>query len=117
MRFKLDENIPGDAVSLLREAGHDAVSVLDQELGGAPDDRIAAVCRSEDRALVTLDVDFANIRAYPPSEAPGIIVIRLAHQKRVHGLRAFQFLVDFLRSNAPQRTLWIVEETRVRIRK
>lgn len=116
MRFKLDENLPLDAVLLLREAGHDAVSVLEQDLGGEPDDQIAAVCREERRALVTLDLDFANIRAYPPREGAGIIVIRLAHQDRSSVLQSFRFLLGFLRSNEPQQCLWIVEETRVRIR-
>jgi len=116
MQFKLDENLPHDAVLLLRDGCHDAVSVLEQDLGGEPDDQIAAVCRAEHRALVTLDVDFANIRAYPPHETAGIIVIRLAHQDRSHVLQAFRFLLDFLRSNEPQRSLWIVEEARVRIR-
>lgn len=35
MRFKLDENLPIELVEAFREAGHDAVTVLDQDLGGA----------------------------------------------------------------------------------
>ena len=37
MRFKLDENLPVEFASLLRRSGHDAVTVLDQGLGGARD--------------------------------------------------------------------------------
>lgn len=95
MRFKLEENLPQDAPLLLREAGHDATSVLEQDLGGEPDDRIAAVCRDEQRALITLDLDFTNIRAYPPNEAAGIIVLRLTQQDRAHALRAFRFYLNF----------------------
>lgn len=31
MRFKTDENIPTEAVDLLRAAGHDVVTVFDQD--------------------------------------------------------------------------------------
>ena len=35
MRFKLDENLPVELANVFREAGHDAVTVLDQNLMGA----------------------------------------------------------------------------------
>ena|SRR5712671_2408339 len=54
MNFKVDENLPLEFVDLLREAGHDAVSVLDQQLGGADDPTVAARCRQEQRVVITL---------------------------------------------------------------
>jgi len=56
---------------LLREAGHDAATVIEQHLGGQHDPDIAAVCRKEARAVVTLDTDFADIRTYPPEQYAG----------------------------------------------
>lgn len=76
MEFKVDENLPSEACDLLRNVGHDAVSVLDQHLGGRPDADIASVCKTESKILVTLDTDFGNILAYPPADFAGIIVIR-----------------------------------------
>jgi hypothetical protein len=35
MKFKVDENLPVEAAVLLREAGHDAATVHDQNLRGA----------------------------------------------------------------------------------
>lgn len=43
MNFKTDENMPVAACDLLRSFGHDAVSVLDQDLGGHCDQNIAHV--------------------------------------------------------------------------
>ncbi len=80
LRFKLDENLPVEAAEALRLAGHDTLTVLDQSMGGALDGPLAQVCRTERRALVTLDLDFSNIQTYPPSDQPGIIVLRLTHQ-------------------------------------
>ena len=62
--FKTDENLPIDAATPLRQAGLDVATVLDERLGGHADADILRVCRSEGRALITLDVDFANIDAY-----------------------------------------------------
>jgi predicted nuclease of predicted toxin-antitoxin system len=60
MQFKTDENIPGEAVDLLRAAGHDVLSVFDESLSGWAASRIASVCQREDRTLITLDTDFAD---------------------------------------------------------
>jgi predicted nuclease of predicted toxin-antitoxin system len=53
MRFKVDENLPPEASTFLVEQGHDAVTVWGQQLKGATDPRLAEVCRSEQRVLVT----------------------------------------------------------------
>lgn len=80
LRLKVDENLPVDLVDMLRDAGMDACHVLEQQLGGQQDRRIAEVCRAEGRALVTLDLDFADIRKFPPEQHPGILVLRLRRQ-------------------------------------
>ena len=53
----------GRSVLALFEAdGHETSSVHLQRLDRAPDERVFSVCLSEERALVTLDLDFANPR-------------------------------------------------------
>ncbi len=76
MRFKVDENLPAEIVQLLRNNGHDADSIMEEGLTGAQYPRIANETKSTQRAIVTLDRGFGNIRAYPPTEYPGIIVLR-----------------------------------------
>ena len=65
-RLKFDENIARDAVDLARSRGFDVATVADEQLTGQPDAVIAGVCMREGRVLVTLDLDFADVRAYPP---------------------------------------------------
>ena len=36
MRFKTDENLPQESIDLLTQAKHDAVTVVDQQMGGGP---------------------------------------------------------------------------------
>ena len=61
---------------------------------GAPDSDLLARCIHEGRLLVTLDMDFANLRRYPPRTHPGIIVIRL---KRQSVRRVAHAMTQFLR--------------------
>ena len=42
--------------------------VLDNLAAGRPDNDIASVCKREGRALITLDLDFGDIRRYPPAD-------------------------------------------------
>jgi len=79
-RFKTDENLPETAATLLRAAGHDVTTALEEGLGGVADPRVAAACRTERRALLTLDRGLGDIRAYPPAEYDGIVVLRLRVQ-------------------------------------
>jgi predicted nuclease of predicted toxin-antitoxin system len=76
MRFKIDEHLPVEITELLDQHQHDAVTVADESMSGAVDPDVAHVCQKEARALITLDLDFSDIRAYPPEEYQGIIVFR-----------------------------------------
>lgn len=116
MKFKVDENMPAEVAGLLVHAGHDALTVPDQQLGGKPDPDLATVCRQENRAIVTLDLDFSDIRAYPPADYAGIIVLRLARLDKHRVLSAVQRLLPLLEQEPLTARLWIVDETTVRIR-
>lgn len=117
VRCKVDENVPVEAAALLRAAGHDCQTVYDEALGGAPDPRVIERCRTEGRALLTLDLDFADIRTYPPADYPGIIVLRPAEPDRERVLRLVVRTLPVLRQEPVAQRLWIVEEDRVRIRR
>lgn len=116
LRFKLDENLPGDAKALFEQAGHEAHTVLDESLGGAGDPLVSSAACVEERILVTLDLDFADIRAYPPAEHPGIWVLRPPNQAVASILNAISGALNLAKSEPPQHRLWIVELNRVRIR-
>jgi predicted nuclease of predicted toxin-antitoxin system len=116
VRFKLDDNLPAGAAALLGEAGHDATTVLDQNMGGESDPAIAAVCRREGQALVTLDTDFADIRTYPPAEYDELLVLRLRRQDAPHVLAVLRRILPLLDKEPLRGRLWIVGEERVRTR-
>jgi predicted nuclease of predicted toxin-antitoxin system len=115
MRLKIDENLPIEIATLLRDAGHEADTVIDEAMGGAIDESLIARCRDEDRVIVTLDLDFANTRAYPPEHYAGLVVLRLASQRKPHVIAVFAQVLPLLAAESPRRHLWIVTESGVRI--
>lgn len=116
MRFKIDENLPQEVAQLLCERGHEADSVFDESLSGAKDAAVFEVCQQQGRVLMTLDLDFANIQAYPPAAAAGIVVLRLVRQDKPWVLEVVDRLIPLFGKNPVSQELWIVEEDRVRIR-
>lgn len=116
MKFKLDENIPDLARETLLAHGQDVHTVAQEGLAGAPDSSVLQACIAEGRILITLDLDFSDIRAYPPGSYPGIWVLRPPRQT----FSAIEALVQAgMRLSSVERVqgqLWIIDEKRVRIR-
>jgi len=116
MRAKLDEKLPVEAAELLRTAGWECDSVYDEGLAGADDPDVAAACQAGARVLFTLDLDFADIRAYPPSEYVGIVVLRPTEPSRRQVLQLVSRVLPVLSAEWTEHRLWIVEPARVRVR-
>ena len=116
MKFKIDENLPVDVRKLLQQAQHEAATIADEGLSGAQDREILRVWKEEQRSLVTLDMDFANVTAYPPQECAGLVVLRLRRQDTRSVLDALQRALPLMEEDRLKQRLWIVEEDRVRIR-
>lgn len=115
MRFKLDENLGTTAADVFRSAAHDVHTVRDQGLSQATDRAVIGACQSEQRCLVTLDLDFANPLLFHPAEYAGIAVLRLpprsSHQDIID---ACQTLVVGLKQADIKGKLWIVQRARIR---
>ena len=115
MRLKLDENIDARLALVLRGAGHDAMTVREQGLHGTDDVHLYQLCISENRALVTLDLDFSNVLRYPPEGTPGIMVLRGPDDLFSTVSILIETLNQALRQDDPLNRLWIIEPGRVRI--
>ena len=79
MRICADENIPDDAIALLRTAGHDVLSVSEYR-PGLTDADVLQLAYQESRILITFDKkDFGELiflrGATPP---PALILFRIA---------------------------------------
>ncbi len=115
MKFKLDENLGAFAASLFRQAGHDVATVFEQNLTSASDRKLIDVCCSEDRCLVTLDLDFSNPLVFRPSAYAGIAVLRLPPKTETNDLRdAVRTLLGGLIQKEIKGRLWVVQRRTIR---
>jgi predicted nuclease of predicted toxin-antitoxin system len=115
MKAKLDENLDSRLVEPLRKAGHDATSVVEQELSGIDDEPLLNLCKTEGRILVTLDLDFGNVLRYPSEDSLGLIVLRGPNQLLSTTQLLVGTLIEALSKESPTGKLWIVEPGRLRI--
>ncbi len=115
MKLKLDENLNERGIALLSAGGHDVSTVVLQSMQAATDPQLIEACRKEERALVTLDLDFANPIQFRPSQYPGIAVLRLPKRASANELLAVvRTLVEGLKHSSMAGKLWIVETGRIR---
>ncbi len=117
MNVKLDENLPNSLVKIFAQHGHHAATVAEEGLAGTKDEPLFEQVKTEGRLFVTLDLDFSDIRAFPPNTHPGIIVIRPSSK----GAQALRLIVRRLLQQIELETLryalTIVDEIRVRSRR
>lgn len=116
MHFKFDENADPRWRIPLEAVGNTVSTVTEEKLQGEADVTIAAVCRSLDMCLLTLDVDFAQTASYPPEDYAGIIVLRHPKPTLKGMLLLVHQIARMMQSESPRGKLWIVEPGRIRIR-
>ena len=116
---KLDENVPEAVRDRFRRSGFDTATAQEQGLAGRPDEVLWEVCAEERRMLVTLDLDFADLRARPRTGDAGVVVLRPRHQT-VHAVAsAIELVIGRLcrDQRSVDNELWIASEHAVRVRR
>jgi predicted nuclease of predicted toxin-antitoxin system len=114
-KFKLDENLGRRVQQIFQDRRFDADTVRDEKLQGAKDPRVLQAATAEDRILVTMDQDFANVLIFPPEETAGIAVIRPPGRATPALLeKLISGLLDAIEKKLIKGRLWIVEPGRIR---
>lgn len=118
MRFLIDADLPRSASDVVRRHGHEAVDVRDVGPSIAQDPQIAHYAQIQRLCLITGDYGFADIRAYPPEQYAGIVVLNLPRTATAAYIN--RLLDSFLEQEAVlaqlSGKLAIVEPGRIRLR-
>jgi len=110
MLLKLDENLGRSHVQLLRNAGYEADRVHDEGMSGWTDPRIWARVCDEGRFFITLDLDFADIRAFKPGSHPGILLLRTQSRSSAGVLHVLKRVLDERRLDSLLGCLAVADE-------
>lgn len=116
MKLKLDENLSRHLKPVLLELGHDVLTAADENLLSHPDTEIAQAAKDEQRMLMTLDVEFADLRKYPPGSHPGVILFR---PLSLSPISVNAFITDFVRRTDLDKLVAcvaVVDPVHVRVR-
>lgn len=115
MRIKVDEDLPIQVADLLRSAGHDACTVVEQGLVGAADDGLWKLIQQEQMCLITADKGFANARAFPPGTHCGVVLMRLRRESRGGYVKLTESLVAAGTLGSAAGTIIVVTPDTIRI--
>jgi predicted nuclease of predicted toxin-antitoxin system len=116
MKLKLDENLSRHLAEPLTTFGHDVATAAAEGLLSLPDTEVAAAAKRENRMLLTLDLEFGDLRKYPPGSHPGVVLFR---PRSFGPLAVNRFVEGFVRTTdlgTLTGCVVVVEPSRVRVR-
>ena len=85
-------------------------------LSGADDPVVRDVAVQQERILVTLDADFANVLRFPPSGTPGVVRFRIHPATEEAIDAALRLAIPRLAQMSLAGKLVVIDERRIRIR-
>lgn len=117
MKFLLGACVPRRYLRLLREWGYSAELATAELSPDAPDLAVLALAQQQDAILLTVDLDFADIRAYPPADYQGILVMRYTATDEAQMDTSLQTVLRDLTREELRGVLVIVTPTHYRVQR
>lgn len=114
---KSDENLSITHAEFLRNEGYDCDRVTDEGLSGEDDEVVWQQVCTEGRFFITLDLDFSDVRRFPPGTHPGILLLRSRCGSRQAVLDVLQRVVRVYPLATLQGCLVVADDIQIRIRR
>ncbi len=117
MKCLADVGLAMSTVQALRDHGHEAVHLREENLERLPDPAIMEKARREGRIVLTFDLDFGDLLALGAETLPSVILLRLQNQTPLAvNPRVLQVLSE-CHEALEAGAIVTVEETRYRLRR
>jgi predicted nuclease of predicted toxin-antitoxin system len=116
MRFLADMGVDVRLVRWLRDQGHDATHLRDEGLHRLPNGEIFEKAVSEQRVILTFDLDFGEIAALSRGRPVRVILFRLHNTRTPHVIARLASVLQASAAALEQGAVILVEESRHRIR-
>ena len=116
MKFLLDENISPLLIAEIKSRYPGSLDIHDIGYGGKSDHEIYEFLSFHEYALITFNLDFSDIRKFPPELVEGIIVLRFKN-KRIQEITTdtLTFLEELIKLDH-QHALIIFQNSGIRIK-
>jgi predicted nuclease of predicted toxin-antitoxin system len=116
MRFLVDMPLSPELANWLRAEGHDAVHASAISLYKASDAEILSVAASQNRVIITADLDFPRLLATLQAEGPGLILLRGGNYSEVESLDCVRRVLMSVAPDELTRSIVVVDRERIRRR-
>ena len=117
MRFLADMGVAQRVVEWLRAEGHDAIHLREEGLQRMPDGDIFEKAASEQRIILTFDLDFGEIVALSGGCRTSVILFRLHNTRTPHVMDRLNKVLNDSGEALQQGAIVVVEESRHRTRR
>jgi len=104
-------------VLALRQHGHEAVHLCEENLGRLPDSAIMEKAGQEGRVVLTFDLDFGDILATGTYVFPSVIIFRLRNQTPISVTPKLLEVLAKCSKELTAGAIIIVEDSRYRLRR
>ena len=113
---KLDEHLEKVTLQVLRESSYDVDTVLGERLSGSTDELLWSRVVADGRFLITLDLDFSDVRRFRPGTHPGILLIRARNTSSPAVLRVLRRVLAERSLEDLRGCLTVADERSTRVR-
>jgi predicted nuclease of predicted toxin-antitoxin system len=117
MSILVDHCVPRQYLRLLQEWGYEASALREHLPPDTDDESVLELAQTLDGALLTIDMDFANIKIYPPQDYQGIIVMRYSAQNEEVVSKTLRQVLNDLYRDGLRQALIVISEERYRVRR
>jgi len=117
MWFLADMGVAMRVVEWLRDQGYDARHLREEELHRLPDVQIFRKAVTENRVLLTFDLDFGEIVASSGRQKVNVVLFRLRDTRTPHVIERLKVVLQEAGPALEQGAVVVVEESRFRIRR
>ena len=117
MKFLADMGISMRVVEWLRSNKHDVIHLREENLHTLPDQEIFNKATLENRTILTFDLDFGEIVALSKRRYVSVILFRLRNTTTPFVLKRLDTVISESKALLEQGHIFIIEESRYRIRK
>ena len=116
MRFLVDMCMDVRVAQWLKDQGYDASHLRDEGLQRLANGDIFNRAISENRTILTFDLDFGEIAALSKQKKTSVIVFRLNNTRVTHVIDRLKKILPILIDTLKEGAIVIIEESRHRVR-